>query len=218
MQLPPAKPRRQTALTLLELVLVIVCLGVIAGLILPPLAHTGSSKQIRCIYNLKQTTLSFQMWAGDNNDKFPMQVSFTNGGTMELVSAGHVFPIFQVMSNELNDPRTLICPQDTHRKPATHFTTDFCDAHLSYFVNADADPTNPAAILAGDRNLEVQGKRLHPGLNTLYNISFVDWTSEIHNQRGNVALADGSVQQCSSESLRSLFLNSGLATNRLILP
>jgi hypothetical protein len=36
-----------------------------------------------------------------------MQVSVTNGGTMELVNGGTVFEHFLVMSNELSTPKLL---------------------------------------------------------------------------------------------------------------
>jgi len=79
--------------------------------------------RINCANNLKQVGLAFRTWAIDNDGRFPMQVSVTNGGTMELVSSGLVFPHFQVMSNELSTPKILFCRADTQRTNANNFAT-----------------------------------------------------------------------------------------------
>ena len=71
-----------------------------------------------------------------------MQVSVTNGGTMELVTDGrNVWPTFQVMSNELSTPRFWFARADTDRRYATNFAKDFDDSNISYFVNLDAAGT-----------------------------------------------------------------------------
>ena len=122
------------------------------------------------------------------------------------------------MSNELNDPRILLCPNDTEREAATNFDSFNNDKYVSYFVGVDADQTNPAAILAGDRNLEIDRKPLAHGMNLVNSKSLIGWTSKIHREQGNFALADGSVQQSSGSSLRAQLQAAGLATNRLVLP
>jgi len=38
---------------------------------------------ISCSNNLKQLGLAYQVWAGDNDGKFPMAVSVANGGALE---------------------------------------------------------------------------------------------------------------------------------------
>ena len=55
------------------------------------------------------------MWESDNNDKYPMSISVTNGGAMEAVLNGNPMRVFQVMSNELSIPKILICPEDTYK-------------------------------------------------------------------------------------------------------
>jgi hypothetical protein len=40
----------------------------------------------------------------------------------------------------------------------------------------------------------------------------------MHNGIGNIAIADGSVQQMTSSNLFQLLLQSGIATNRLAIP
>lgn len=87
----------------------------------------GKAQQINCINNLKQIGLAFRIWAGDNNGQFPFNVSTNAGGTMELCRLGEDgFDLsaaihFQVMSNELNTPKILVCPDDKTRKPLLVF-------------------------------------------------------------------------------------------------
>src|ERR1700712_3928145 len=100
----------------------------LVALILPQMVrcHTHNPA-ISCANNLRQVGLAFRIWAGDGGDKFPMQVSVTNGGTMELVESGTVFPHFQIMSNELNTPKVLYCriEFDQAKTQATSFDTSF---------------------------------------------------------------------------------------------
>jgi competence protein ComGC len=96
----------------------LICLLIIAvvvGLvfvILPQLAkRRAKTSRIGCTNNLKQIALSFRIWAGDNNDEFPMNVSVTNGGAMELALRGSIYESFLVMSNELSTPKILVLSQ-----------------------------------------------------------------------------------------------------------
>ena len=92
--------RRQTgvkALTLVELMIIIAVVAVMIGsVLLPELARTrGGSYRLNCINNQMQVGVAFRTWALDNRDRYPMQVSVTNGGTMEAVSSGVAFVHFQ---------------------------------------------------------------------------------------------------------------------------
>src|SRR5438105_4650643 len=76
-------------LTVLELLIVIGCLAILAGIIVPAWGRAKHrSGSICCNCNLKQIGLSFRTWALDHRDRYPMQVSTTNGGTMELAGTG----------------------------------------------------------------------------------------------------------------------------------
>jgi len=213
--------KRVKALTLVELLVVIAVLAVLGLFIFPKLTqrqhrHHPSSPRINCVNNLKQIGLSFRLWAGDNGDKYPMQVSVTNGGTMELVRSGIVFPNFQVMSNGLSTPKVLVCPSDT-RTAAKDFSVGFSNTNVSYFVGLEADESNPQMLLAGDRNI-TGGKKPVNGILTLTTNDVISWTRGMHNGVGNVALADGHVDQLTSSRLQEALKNSGVATNRLALP
>jgi prepilin-type processing-associated H-X9-DG protein len=178
----------------------------------------GIYRRAPCVENLKQIALASFVWAGDHGDKFPVQVSVTNWGARELALAGDVAGIFCTMSNELNSPKFLFCPSDKKHAAARSFFAGFSDANISYFVGFDVELRNPRMILAGDNNLLVNGKSVQPGFLNLSTNAAVEWTMERHQGFGNVALADGSVQQLNTATLRQALEQSGLATNRLALP
>ena len=215
--------------TLIDLTLIILALVGMAIVILPALSRPrrNHSPEIRCHNNLKQVGLAFRIWAGDNNDKFPTQVSVTNGGVMELAATGNVAAVFQVMSNELSTPKILFCPTDKLRQQATIFaSTQPSNTNISYFVNQDAVDTNPNLLLSGDDNLLIGGSQHNPlsgtpatsGVLPLTTNDLISWSEARHQKQGNVGLADGSVQQCSTHNLRRQWAASGVETNRLMMP
>jgi competence protein ComGC len=206
------------AMTLLEVLFVIAVLVVLAVLLLPALSGGRRYSGSNCASNLKQIGLSFRVWAEDHDGKFPMQVSETNGGSMEFIGTRETFHHFQVMSNELGTPRILFCRSDTKRNSAVNFGPDLNNASISYFVGVDACSNQVLMPLVGDRNLTLRDADLTPGLHSLGTNDMIGWSSELHKRCGNILLVDGSVQQVTSASLPSLFQNSGVATNRLAIP
>lgn len=119
------------------------------------------------------------------------------------------------MSNELSTPKILTCPLDK-RTAATNFT-DFNNSHVSYFAGLDADESRPGTFLAGDGNI-TNGQQRIKGMLFLQANQNIGWTKELHNQTGNVAMWDGSVQQIANKQFRSFLTNTGLTTNRLLFP
>ena len=158
------------------------------------------AKRIACVSRLKNVGLSVRLWSGDHGDKYPAQVSVTNGGVMELVNAGSIFTYFNVMSNELSTPILVACPADAQRKQARRFSS-LAVSNVSYFVGLDASEVQPQGLLAGDRNLATNGIPLTPGITTLFTNTPVNWTADLHAHQGNVALSDGSVQQLNNSNL-----------------
>ena len=217
--------------SLVELLVVIAIVGILAAILLSALSRAKvRSLRISCVCNLKQVGVAFRTWALDHNDRYPMQVSVTNGGTMELTGSPMVFASFSVMSNELSTPKVLFCPseRDARRVPATAFPgmpggsskpiLFGSDTNLSYFAGVDATDILPQMFLTGDDNLAIDGVPQKSGLVTARNDTVLSWTKERHVYQGNIGLADGSVQQFSARRLRDALGYTGMMSNRLALP
>ncbi len=154
----------------------------------------------------------------------------------QLASRG-VFGIFLVMSNELSTPKILMCPteyENSLRQTATSFegfvpvgtasTVPYTnDLNTSYFVGVDAQDTYPGMFLTGDHNLGSGNPPAQPylaapaigtpcvSLGTNFppvNLA-VGWMDNMHSKMGNVALADGSVQEYSTYRLQAALQGSG---------
>jgi len=113
-----------------------------------------------------------------------------------------------------------------------------CNLNVSYFIGRDATEQNPQMLLCGDRNIYGNGtiatqSTYDPTVNSGYGNSthyggayptgqtvsmgtnFIAaavspcWTEKIHQEQGNLLLADSSVQQVSNTKLRDQFRNTG---------
>ena len=221
------------AFTLIELLVVIAIIAILAALLLPALAKAKRTAQrASCVNNLKQITLAFKVWEGDNGDLYPMAVSTTLQGAEENIvsakssaSAGYgITNVFCVMGDILKTPSVLHCPTDMIRTPTTNFVGLVCNTNLSYFVCGDAVDKSPKMIITGDRNIAnvpggVNGQPANSitMVNNAYATANVPgaltkimpwaWTAnDLHQAGGNLALTDGSVQQTSLVDLIT-FLN-----------
>ena len=210
------KPR-VNGFTLVELMVIIAILVVVAGMILPANRPRTPAIRIKCVNSLRSIGLVFRVFATDHEERFPMQVWPNEGGSLEVVAEGVAFRHFVVMSNQLGTPVSLVCPSDTKRKAATNFPS-VTVANLSYFVGLNATNGQPQSLLAGDRNLSINGSPIRPGLVELTTNLVVGWTAEMHNLQGNIAMGDGSVQQFSGTRLRGALRDTGQVTNMLAVP
>jgi prepilin-type N-terminal cleavage/methylation domain-containing protein/prepilin-type processing-associated H-X9-DG protein len=219
---PRFSNQRNSALTLIEVLVVIAILAFVTFLYLPSfLDRPHPAHRINCVNNLKEIGLAYKLWAGDNNDKFPMQVSITDtngGGAMELAATGNVVATFQIMSNELSTPRLLYCTADKDHTWATNFTTGFSAKNISYFVGVDADQAHPQMLLSGDDNFQIGGVPVKSGFLQLSTNTPIFWTAARHKHAGNIGYADGSVQQVTTVGLQQSVWQTGVATNRLAIP
>jgi prepilin-type processing-associated H-X9-DG protein len=208
------------AMNLLELLVVVACISLLIALLLPALLKPShpTRQRISCINNLKQVGLAYRLWAGDNNDKYPMEVSVTNGGAMELIATGNVVATLLCMSNELSTPKILFCPEDKEHTATRSFDTNFTAKSISYFIGQDANQSQPQMILSGDDNLALGGVPVNSGLLTLSTNAPIAWTAERHVNAGNIGFADGSAQQVTTTGLQHAFQRTRFATNRLAIP
>ena len=210
--------RRNHGLTLVELVVVIFGIAFLIALLLPGLAAAKHKSRLSCVNNLKEISLGYRIWEGDNGDLYPTGVSVTNGGAMESAANGDVAAVFQVMSNELSTPKILICPQDVMHAPATNFATGFSAKNISYFASVNASEANPQMMLLSDDNFEIGGIPVESELLQISTNTPIAWSAARHVHTGNVALTDGSVQQLTTAGLQQAFRNAGTATNRIAIP
>ncbi|MDB6126044.1 MAG: hypothetical protein JWQ71_5037 [Pedosphaera sp.] len=213
------------AFSAMDLLLMLAGIGFLFVVVMPslvPRKHHGSVR-IQCVNNLKQNGIAFRIWADDNGDLYPMQYRVKDFDGPSYANEKQMFIYFQSMSNELSNPKMVRCPEDDKRAASTNFTTDFNSSRVSYFVGLDANGTNAANLLAGDRNI-TSGIAPKNGMleiatnQVIWTNQTVAWTKKIHKNAGNILFADGHVEQLTSSKLREALLRSGMATNRLVFP
>ena len=134
--------RRAAAFTLIELLVVIAIIAILAALLLPALARAKQQAQgVQCISNLKQLTLGWIMYTGDNKGNLPGNGD--EGDQPTLTTLEKVDPQWcpgQMQSNTGNQPTNVLYVQGgqiypyvnnvaVYRCPADHSTYDGAIAH-----------------------------------------------------------------------------------------
>jgi len=206
-------PVRCRGFTWIELIVVMAVVAILVAMIIPRLANGDRRSQISCVNNLKQVGLGFKIFANDHHGQNPMRIWPSDPA---IASAAYAPFNFQLMSNELSVPRILICPKDT-RKPASSFAS-LTSSNVSYFVGLNARDDYPQMFLAGDRNLTTNGVLVVPGLLPITTDTELGWSDAMHKGSGNIALADGSVQQMMGSGFRNVVRQAPGGTNWLAIP
>ena len=161
----------------LQVVLAAAALCIVAGLLLPRSSAPDKAKQIRCVQNLHKAAAGLLRAAVGNDGRFPP----TNHWPDALLSAAASGPAWT--------SEKLICPADTTSRPLPYTT---------YAFNRALDGKRLAEVdLLTVMLFESAGGWNVSGGQTEVLLSW-------HNGTVNVALVDGSVQECTPTRLAKL--------------
>ena len=209
------KPSR-IGFTLVEVLALLIIVAIVAMVFLPRMANRHRPAHgLRCVSNLKNVGLAFRIYATDN-DRFPGEGMLSNGVPLAEITASQ---IYRSLSDELSTPKIVFCSADKERSPGEKFPS-LEGVQISYFASVNANERTPKVFLAGDRNLTSNGVTVRGGLFPVSKAFQLGWSEEIHNGTGNMAWADGSVQQFVPGRLVHAAAEQAevLATNHLVIP
>jgi prepilin-type N-terminal cleavage/methylation domain-containing protein/prepilin-type processing-associated H-X9-DG protein len=108
--------RNRKAFTLVELLVVIAIMGLLAAMLLPALSKArASARRSACINNLKQLGIVMNIYATENNDRFPF---LDDQYKMFMFEGSTMYPEY------LPDVMLLACPSDLQFRSNTNFRLD----------------------------------------------------------------------------------------------
>jgi len=207
----------------------------------------AKAQRIKCTNNLKNIGLAFRTYATDNQDQFPMTLPIASGGCSEYfgtrsdANAQMLVMAYRCMSNELSTPKIIVCPTDS-KNEATNWDMALTNLTYggsratSYGIGLDAQETYPSMLLSMDRNITNAGSGTVASGGTALSSALTKsvyailssnqpttaggagWSDTMHQNNGNAALGDGSVQGLSSTRLKEQLRNSGDPSNAVYLP
>ena len=155
--------------TLIEMLVVIAIIGILASMLLPPLARAlAKAKRIQCLSNLSQQGKGLIMFALDNDDRMPWQLTpsgqANHFGANFSPDPGSVYAI-RDLKRDIVTAKILWSPCDATREAANEqavmdwkqFNTrdgrPIPNDALSYVFVQGGDFGRPSTILAATRNL-----------------------------------------------------------------
>jgi prepilin-type N-terminal cleavage/methylation domain-containing protein len=220
-----SRPGCLTAFTLIELLVVIAIIAILAAMLLPALAKAkATAKRITCTNNLRQIGLSWQIWSQDNNNKFPWELTGSQGGTQDLFTGANGVTLnvvqgmvrsFTICSNVVATPTLLMCPSAVPnylvgaggRPDPSTFGAEIATNWAQIATATDATVRKYICYficLNGQINKPVSLTSGDPNTDSeaygeiasggLASAGSAFWEPSVHKTSGNLLAADGSVQ------------------------
>jgi type II secretory pathway pseudopilin PulG len=194
---------------------VIAIIAILASLLLPALGRAkNQAKDVDCINNLRQLGLGIRLWASDQGDHYPWNVTVANGGAQD--SPNWVDNI-RCVSNQVQNTKIPVCPRDFNRTAAIDWSVMKGNSNVSYLFGKSFTQARTQDIILGDFNV-IGGGGGHDVTWNVFLGTSIDaaWDTNLHVLQGNFAMGDGSVRLVHTPELRemiSTLLTTGQMTN-----